>query len=88
MYVMSMTTLSIVDARNKLADALNRVSYTGERVMLARRGKPVAVLVSVQDVALQKLAMVRPRMTLSLFNQDQELCCDFSQRGGWELTAE
>jgi prevent-host-death family protein len=47
-----MTTISIVEARNKLADALNRVSYGGERVALARRGKPVAVLVSVEDAEL------------------------------------
>ena len=47
-----MNTLSIVDARNKMADALNRVSYGGERVYLARRGKPVAVLVSVADAEL------------------------------------
>ncbi len=47
-----MTTLSIAEARNGLADALNRVSYGGERVLLARRGKPVAALISMDDMAL------------------------------------
>ena len=47
-----MTTLSIVEARNHLADAINRVTYGGERVVLARRGKPVAALVSAGDLAL------------------------------------
>jgi prevent-host-death family protein len=47
-----MTTLSIAEARNNLADAVNRVSYGGERVIFARRGKPVAALVSAQDLAL------------------------------------
>lgn len=47
-----MTTLSIADARNGLADAINRVSYGGERVVFARRGKPVAVLVSPEDLSL------------------------------------
>lgn len=47
-----MTTLSIVEARNSLAEAINRVSYGGERVVLARRGKPVAALVSAEDLAL------------------------------------
>ena len=47
-----MTTLSIADARNNLADAINRVSYGGERVVFARRGKPVAALVSAGDLAL------------------------------------
>ena len=47
-----MTTLSIAEARNNLADAVNRVSYGGERIIFARRGKPVAALVSAQDLAL------------------------------------
>ena len=47
-----MTTLSIVEARNNMAEVLNRVSYRGERVALARRGKAVAVLVSVADAEL------------------------------------
>ena len=47
-----MTTLSIAEARNGLAEAINRVSYGGERVVLARRGKPVAALVSPDDLAL------------------------------------
>ncbi len=47
-----MTTLSIVEARNNLAEAINRVSYGGERLVFARRGKPVAALVSAADLAL------------------------------------
>ena len=47
-----MTTMSIVQARNGLAEAINRVSYGGERVVFARRGKAVAALVSPEDLAL------------------------------------
>ena len=47
-----MTTLSIVEARDHLADAINRVTYGGERVIFARRGKPVAALVSFGDLSL------------------------------------
>ncbi len=47
-----MMTLNIAEARNGLADAINRVSYGGERVVFARRGKPVAALVSPEDLAL------------------------------------
>jgi prevent-host-death family protein len=46
-----MTTMSIGEARNNLADAINRVSYGGERVVFARRGTPVAALVSPADLA-------------------------------------
>ena len=47
-----MTTMSIAEARNNLAYTINRVSYGGERVVFARRGKPVAELVSAGDLAL------------------------------------
>ena len=44
--------MNVVDIRNNLADAINRVVYTGERIVLERRGKGVAALVSVEDLAL------------------------------------
>lgn len=43
--------LSIVRFRQNMADPINRVSYTGERIVLERRGKKVAALVSMQDLA-------------------------------------
>lgn len=44
--------ISISEIRDNLADALNRVAYGGERVILQRRGKGVAALVSLEDLAL------------------------------------
>ena len=44
--------MNIVNIRAKLADTLNRVAYQGERVVLERRGKGVAALVSMGDLAL------------------------------------
>jgi prevent-host-death family protein len=44
--------MNIVKARSNLADALNRVAYAGERIVLQRRGKGVAALVSMEDLAL------------------------------------
>ncbi|NOY42986.1 MAG: type II toxin-antitoxin system Phd/YefM family antitoxin [Planctomycetes bacterium] len=44
--------IGIAEIRNNLADALNRVIYTGERVILERRGKPAAVIVSLEDLAM------------------------------------
>jgi prevent-host-death family protein len=41
----------ITDIRDNLADALNRVAYGGERIVLERRGKGVAALVSLDDLA-------------------------------------
>lgn len=44
--------IGIAEIRNKLADCLNRVAYQGERIVLERRGKGVAALVSMEDLAL------------------------------------
>jgi len=44
--------MRIADIRNNLADAINRVAYAGERIVLERRGKGVAALVSVEDLEL------------------------------------
>lgn len=44
--------ISVKDVRNNLADALNRAAYAGERIILERRGKPVAAIVSMDDVEL------------------------------------
>ncbi|MBT3343849.1 MAG: type II toxin-antitoxin system Phd/YefM family antitoxin [Gemmatimonadetes bacterium] len=38
--------------RQELGDALNRVAYTGERIILEKRGKEVAALVPMEDLAL------------------------------------
>jgi prevent-host-death family protein len=43
--------MNIVAIRSRLADALNRVAYQGERIVLERRGKGVAALVSMDDLA-------------------------------------
>jgi prevent-host-death family protein len=44
--------ISISQARQELADLVNRVAYRHERIPLGRRGKPVAALVSAGDLAL------------------------------------
>jgi len=47
-----MTRISASKARSDLAEVLNRVAYKGERVLLHRRGKNVAAVVSIDDFAL------------------------------------
>jgi prevent-host-death family protein len=44
--------IDVAEIRNGLADVLNRVAYQGERVVLERRGKGVAAIVSMDDLAL------------------------------------
>ena len=47
-----MVQVGIKEIRDNLADALNKVAYAGERIVLARRGKGVAALVSMEDLEL------------------------------------
>ena len=42
----------VSEARDDLAETLNRVRYKGERIVLHRRGKDVAALVPVEDLEL------------------------------------
>ena len=42
----------MTQARADLADLVNRVAYSGERVVLTRHGRPVAALISAQDLEL------------------------------------
>ncbi len=44
--------VSISAARDQLAELVNKVSYGRERVSLTRRGRPVAALISAEDLAL------------------------------------
>ncbi len=47
-----MTHLNASAARKDFADALNRVAYGHERIVLERHGKKVAALVPLEDLAL------------------------------------
>lgn len=44
--------IGIAEIRNNMAEALNRVAYQGERIVLERRGKRVAAIVSIDDLTL------------------------------------
>ncbi len=57
-----MTRLAANEARKDLAEALNRVAYGKERIVLQRRGKDVAALVSLEDLAV--LEEIEDRMDL------------------------
>jgi prevent-host-death family protein len=49
------TTVSTVDARKNFADIVNNVAYGGEPVILTRRGREIAALVSMEELALLQL---------------------------------
>ncbi len=45
-----MVTMKASDVRQNFADTLSRVAYGGERIVLHRNKKPVAVIISVEDM--------------------------------------
>ncbi|WP_067828060.1 type II toxin-antitoxin system Phd/YefM family antitoxin [Actinomadura kijaniata] len=47
--------IAVTEARKVLADLINRVVYGGEEVVLTRHGRPVAALVSPEDLELLRL---------------------------------
>ena len=51
-YAHLMSRLSASLARTQLPDAINQVAYGGERVVIHRRGKALAALISMEDLEL------------------------------------
>jgi prevent-host-death family protein len=47
-----MSRIPATTVRDSFSETLNRVAYKGERIVLRRRGKDVAVLVPVEDLKL------------------------------------
>ena len=48
---MSESRVSIGQVKRDISDLVNRVAYGGERIVLTSRGKPKAVLISVEEYA-------------------------------------
>ena len=44
------TRVGVHEAKTRLSEYLNRAAYRGERILVERHGKPVAALVSVEDL--------------------------------------
>ena len=42
---------SVADAKKNLSELMSRAAYNNERFLIQRRGKPIAALVSVEDLA-------------------------------------
>ena len=47
-----MEQVAITDAREDLAEVVNRVSYRDERIVLTRRGKRLVAVVPIADLEL------------------------------------
>ncbi len=44
--------VSVSEAREEFAELVNRAAYGHERVLVSRRGRPIAAIVPIEDVEL------------------------------------
>jgi prevent-host-death family protein len=47
-----MARMNTSDARHEFAEVINRAAYRGERIVLHRRGRDVAAIISLEDLEL------------------------------------
>ncbi len=47
-----MSNVSVAEARERFSEIIALVAYKGERFVVERKGKPMAALVSLEDLAL------------------------------------
>lgn len=50
-----MVKIEATTARNAFSDVVNKVAYGADRVVIERRGKPVAAMISMADLRLLEL---------------------------------
>lgn len=77
---MSKVNFSTSEAREHFADILNSVEFKGERVIVGRRGKPVAALISADDLEL--LESLEDRLDLEMIRK--RLAEEGAERIPWE----
>jgi prevent-host-death family protein len=59
------SSISAMQLRASIGDVLNRIQYRGERVVVERKGEPVAAIIGVAD--LQRLETMEAERELELF---------------------
>jgi len=46
---MAVQALSVAEARSRFSDILNRAAYAGQRFIVERRGRPIAVILNMEE---------------------------------------
>lgn len=49
---MTTTLMNTADAKEQFTDLVNRVAHSKERIILTRRGKEIAAIIPLEDLAL------------------------------------
>ena len=56
---------SVADAKKTLSELMSRAAYSNERFLMQRRGKPMAALVSIEDLTRLEKEPVAPKGLLA-----------------------
>ncbi len=59
------SSMNVADAKKHLSELMSRVAYNHERFLILRHGKPMAALVSAEDLARLEQDKVAPRGLLA-----------------------
>ena len=57
--------ISVADAKRNLSELMSRAAYNNERFLIQRRGKPMAALVSIEDLTRLEKEPVAPKGLLA-----------------------
>jgi len=74
--------VSIGEVKRDISELVNRVAYQGERVILTSRGRPKAVLVSVEDYERLQQAEQGPASRSAWLEGAQALAKQIRERRG------
>ena len=51
---MTTKTVNVAEAKKHLSELLGRVAYGGERIMISKRGKPMAVMIPPNEASTEQ----------------------------------
>src|SRR3990172_7785437 len=67
------SVLGVGEAKKRFSELMSRVTYGRERFLIRRRGKPMAALVSADDLARLEQEPASPRGALALVGAWREI---------------
>jgi prevent-host-death family protein len=76
------TQVSIGQVKRDISELVNRVAYAGERIIITSRGKPKAVLVSMDDYERLLRSENRANEVQAWLNQARALASQIETRRG------
>lgn len=81
---MDVTHIPASKVRDDLSDVVSRVAYGGERIVVERRGKDVAAVISVEDLKLLERLIEEEEDRIDLEESQRILSDPDEERISWK----